>query len=266
MRFLADCGIRTFTTTEGTSQFALMAPSEIREFNNACREAARALAVKLIVGLPALPDQALASEIEQANLGANPILLLYPDRHYGDEHVAAHFLAAANISLNPVFVHGRPMRGPAGPVDFSPSLVAALARHPTIRGMKEECSNRSASAAMMAAAPRFSFIVAGGSCGRFRALRSAGATAFLSGMGSFVPDLEIRFHNAESAGDKPVADALLAKEEEFFKIFMGMGWHKAMREALRQMGFLVGNRRPFPDASKEESGRVATALALLGET
>jgi dihydrodipicolinate synthase/N-acetylneuraminate lyase len=265
IQFLVNNGIKTLVTTEGTSQFALMALDEIREFNDACRKAAHVLSAKLIIGLPPLSDKLLASEIELANLHANPILLLYPDRYYDDKHIIDHFLTAANISSNPVLVHGRSIRGSMGVVDFSPIIVGAFAQHPTIQGMKEECSNHSASATMMTAAPHFSFIVAGGSCGRFRALRAAGATAFLSGVGSFAPALEIRFHDAELADDHVVANALLAKEERFFKTFMGMGWHKAMREALRQMGFLAGNRRPFPDASKEESERVATALALLGE-
>jgi len=261
MRFLADGGIQTFMTTEGTSQFALLSQDEIREFNNACRTAARILGKTLVVGLPPLPDRMLATEIDAANHHDNPIMLIYPDRHYNDRHVADHFLTAANISRNPVLVHGRPMKGASGQVDFSPQLVAILAQHPTIRGMKEECSTLAASAAMMAAAPHFSFIVAGGSCGRFHTLRSAGATAFLSGMGSFAPTLETRFRSA----DTPTIDAILAKEKRFFNIFMDIGWHKAMREALRQMGFLSGNRPPFPDASKAESERIAAALAILVE-
>lgn len=269
IRFLAEGGFRTFMTTAGTSQFALMNIDETRALNDACREAATEAGGLLIAGLPPLPDRMLAEEIARAGQHGSPLLLLYPDRHYGDHHVAEHFLHAADVSPVPVLVHGKPMEGGCGPVtDFSPSLVSFLAAHPNIIGMKEECSTMKRGFEMVSSLSRirdFAIIAAGGSQRRFLLLHAAGAQTFLAGTGSVVPKLDVEFHKAIGRNDMDEARCILKKETRFFSVFMKMGWHKALRTALRQEGFLKGDRRPFPSATREEAAAVEVAVKLLKE-
>lgn len=263
IRFLAAGGFRAVMTTAGTSQFALMDLEEIRRLNDACFETAEAEGLLFIAGLPPLPDRLLAEEIRRANARACPILLLHPERFYGDDHVADHFLRAADISANPVYLHGRPMEaGTGGVADFTPRLVRRLAAHPNIAGMKEECSSLHRGFELAAAlrGSDFSIIAAGGSQRRFLLLQGAGAQSFLAGAGSVLPEMDVAFHAAIENNDLPEARRLLRMETKFFNIFMNMGWHKALRTALLQMGFLRGDRRPFPSATPEEKTRVAAAV------
>lgn len=267
--FLAEGGFRTFMTTAGTSQFALMSVEEIRALNDACREAAADAGGVLIAGLPPLHDRALADEIRRANECDSPILLLYPERFYGDRPVAEHFMHAADISVNPVLFHGKPMECATGGVaDFSPGLAGTLAAHPNIIGMKEECSTMRRGfelAASLNGNKDFTIIAAGGSQRRFLLMHAAGAWTFLAGAGSVVPALDVAFHDAIARNNMSAARRLLKKETQLFNVFMRMGWHKALRTALRQAGFIRGDRRPFPSATPEEAAVVEAAVRKLTE-
>ncbi len=257
LRFLAAGGLRVFMTTAGTSLFTLLSTEEIRELNAACLEAAQETGTVLIRGLPPLPDRLLMYEIDLANADDALILLVYPDRHYGDDHVARHFFRAADHSRNPVLIHAKPIPGPSGvPVPFGPSLMGRLAAYPNIMGMKEESPSLLDAFNLIESLPKgFTSIVAGSSIRRHMMLAPAGATTWLTGLGSIVPEAAV-FAMRDPA-------TILPMETDLFRAFMPMGWHKGLRTALSQMGLIRGNRNPFPKASRAEAATVRRVVKRL---
>ena len=71
---------------------------------------------------------------------------------------------------------------------------------------------------------------------RYEFLRSAGANAFLSGVGNLFPDVEQRYIDRD-------IDLPLQLEKKMFDVFMKYGWHKSLRIALDYLDLTCYNNR-----------------------
>ena len=270
IKHLESCGVKAIMTTAGTSQFNLLSSEEIRLLNETC---VNNFNETVILGVPPLSERHALEEVHYYN---NKIIdrdnvylmLLYPDRYYDDKNVAGFFHRMAEVSPQlGVYFHGMFMRkGTGGTYNFDSSLISDIASHPNIYGMKEEIANLadafSACLELNSDLDNFEIVVAGGSQRRFWHLHSAGATNFLSGIGSMFPLIDIDFYEAIKQEDYSTAkDIMTNNEGTLFKSFMKLGWHKSMREALRIQGFNKGpDRRPFASATPEESKVIKETL------
>ena len=182
-------------TTSGTSQFNLLSADEIVELNVCAAEAFRG---RVICGLPSLAEWQLAPLIVKMakRLPAASIMLIYPERSYRSNDVAAFFTRMTRLAPNPFYVHGLPLRSSVGgTADYGAALIDKLARAaPNLVGMKEESSTYELGFEPCSSRPAqrtFEFIVAGGSMRRFLLLQAAGAQSFFSGVGSLFPSIEL---------------------------------------------------------------------------
>ena len=258
--FLSDSGAKILMTTAGTSQFNLLNISEVRKINDCLVKNFKGIS---IVGIPALSLRDLKKEVryygDKYSMDKKVILLLlYPERYYGDDVIVDYFKEIDKISRFPIMLHGMIMRnGTGGMKEYDAALLNNIVQATNnIIGLKEECTSFESAYDLIRNIPGdFISIVAGKSIRRFEFLKKAGATTFLSGVGSFCPAFETKYFSSSRKVN------FLRQEDKFFDTFMRIGWHKSMRAALKGMGIgCAYNRTPFPSSTPMQDREIKSLI------
>lgn len=264
--FLKGRGVKCVMTTAGTSQFNMLAKRDVAKLNYAVSADGFS---SYILGIPPTNTTRTIEQIKslEGMVGKKSnkcVMLLYPERYYDDETILNHFYKCADSSQIPVIIHAMFMRkGNGGWYDYSAKLINKLVEHPNIIGIKEEtselgkayniCSDINTSDCVV--------IAAGGSMRRFNALKPTGIQTWLSGVGNMIPEAELAFRK-----DTSKIDIIKDFENPMFDVFMKIGWHKAMREAIRQLAIgCIINGEPFAKISSEEKDKIQNVLEELKE-
>lgn len=245
----------TIMTTAGTSQFNLLTSEEIRELNDAVIENSVQIP---IIGIPALSLAESLKELEYYNTKKCYPMFLYPDRFYSESNVCEFFETLAD-NANKIYIHGMWMRkGTGGSWDYTSSVINRLAQHENIKGMKEETSDIGLAYKILTKTTRdFDIIVAGGSMRRHHFLSVANPSiSFLTGVGSVYPQIAKDYFDKP----KPIIDNF---ENPLFDVFMEIGWHPALRHALKVKGFIKEDRKPFIQISQDEKLRIESIMTKL---
>ena len=263
LEFLHNKGAKHAMTTVGTSQFNLLDIKEIRLLNNTVAN----FKGNSILALPPLSSHHLSAEIEHLNSQHHEdsyLLLLFPDRYYHDQQIVDFVQEACSKSEYPVLLHAMPFRdGRGGTYSYSHSLLQKLSTIENFIGIKEESLTIDFSIKNMHNLD-LEILVAGGSMRRFWALSNFGATSFVSGVGSFNPIIEERFFSLFSQGKLQEASTVIENfETPLFSVFMKEGWHKSMRCALKHLGYVQENRKPFASAEGKSTQTIITALQSI---
>lgn len=264
VKFLEDSGAKNVLTTAGTSQFNLLSLDEVYELN---KSVAKCFSHNKILGLPPLSLKHLKIEIERLNyleLSNTYILVLFPERYYSDEQVVEYISQVCNISNYGVLLHGNPLKkGKGGSYEYSNELLRKLSKLEKFIGIKEEYTSLDLSIKSIQDLD-LEIIVAGGSMRRFWTLQPFGATTFLTGVGSFKPQLsELFFTHFKSEQYSECLSIIQKYETPLFNVFMKIGWHAAMRHGLKDMGYLLENRAPFTILEEDEKSNITLALRNL---
>lgn len=267
IRYLEQSGAKVIMTTAGTTQFNLLSNEEIRTLN---KLTASTFGKYKILGLPSLSTRESLKETERLNAEDYPdtaLMLLFPDRFYHNSEIKDWAYAVADTSKYPVYLHGMFMRkGTGGMYNYTADLYNELAAHPNIMGTKEETSDLAQAFNVLSQIKDSNFhsIVAGGSLRRFFFLYPAGAKTFLSGIGSIFPEIEEKFAQAFANADIETCKKIIQEyETPLFNTFKNIGWHPALREALRIKGFCQNNRRPFARLNPSEQTQTADIITKL---
>ena len=253
--YLEESGVEVIMTTAGTSQFNLLKMSDIISLNKVCAE----FKGKSILGIPALSQEEASSFIVEMNkleFKNSSLMLLYPDRYYGDSGIVDYFNSLADTSNYTCFIHGMFMRkGTGGTYNFTAELINKISLHSNIIGMKEETNDFGLAYSVCKDINKDNFIVivAGGSMKRFLSLHSTGVQTFLTGIGNILPKIDIDFHSKLTNGKLYEAyDVVNNFENLFFDVFMKYGWHLSLREGLYcENHYEPHTKPPFPRANKE---------------
>ena len=147
-----------------------------------------------------------------------------------------------------------------GTYEYSKPLLEKLSNIEGFIGMKEEASNLMHSTTNLPK-DNFEVIVAGGSMKRFWGLCPHGATTYLTGVGSFFPKLEESFFsNYKNHNINECLSIINKIETPLFETFMSSGWHLSMRTALKELGFINSDRKPFKQPTKETKEKIINTL------
>lgn len=259
--FLYSNGVKTVMTTAGTSQFNLLSVDEVRELNKKVSY----YDGNKILGLPSLSLIHLKEEIKHLNsleLDRTYLLVLFPERYYNDEQIYNFFKDICELSEYEILVHGNILRkGYGGSYEYSKPLLEKLKSIDGFIGMKEESSTLMHSIKNIPSG--LEIIVAGGSMRRFWSLEPHGATTYLSGVGSFNPTHEESFYKYYFNNPEKAKEIMINLETPLFDTFMSIGWHASMRNALKEMGFILYDRKPFYQISNEEKQKIKTELEKI---
>jgi len=263
--FLLDRGVTHIMTTAGTSQFNLLPICGIKLLNDIC---CANFPNKCTLGIPSGNTLKVLTMIRELNKKPElfNVIVFYPERYYNDEVVITDFFyRVADCSKKPIFIHGLPLKsGITGQsINFSADLVNKLAEHENIVGMKEESSSFDFGFDLCSKVEdkNFQIIVAGKSAQRFSLLHQAGAQTFLSGLGNLYPTLEMKIYRDILSNG--YSEDVVKIEKPFFDTFMSIGWHKALRAALRIKGFKFYNIDPFPKTTNKEFDRIRQVLLFV---
>lgn len=271
VEFLIDAGAQTIMVTVGTSRFDLLSTDEMLMVNETVVKTVHGRAVTIVTTPTTGPtSQAVAFAKHAESIGADAILLVYPDRYYGIDTTLDFFQTVSNSCSIATMIHLNPIpAGRAGlgaQVQYSPELVGKLAEIPNLVGMKEESRDPGLIYAYHQQFADKLLIIGGAGAMRGHITAYAlGQKAYLVGIGNFMPEIELKFSGLLADGKLEEARQLMFdKETDFFNEGVRIGWHIALKEAIAMKG-LMGpwERAPLERPGAEDRQIIANLLSRI---
>jgi 4-hydroxy-2-oxoglutarate aldolase len=246
-----------------TSESVLLLWEEVYKVWEAVRDAAAPSKI-LIAGTGA---ESTSETIEHTNraarIGYSVALVRTPSFYkpsINDHMLAEHYLRVADAARIPVMVYSVPV---FTHVTVEASLIARVAKHPNIVGMKDSSGDMKGIAAIIAAAPKEFQTLTGSASTLYEALE-LGAVGAILGLADVFPDLCAEIYEAATAGDRAKAQNLAQKLVPPAKMLLmdyGIG---GLKYAQDRMGFSGGlPRLPLEGVSDEGKLEIDQMLANL---
>jgi 4-hydroxy-2-oxoglutarate aldolase len=234
---------------------------ELVEFviNNFTREK------KIIVGTGCeTTGETIDLSIKVAELGADAVLVLPPNYYKGsmkDEILYRHYVEVADSSPVPVMIYNMPKN--TG-INLSSSLVARLAEHPNIVGIKDTSGNI-VQLSELVRDTGDDFAVFAGNAGYLLPALSIGVKGGTLALANILPDDCCRLVSLFKEGRMEEAKQLqlrLLEPNNLVTVKLGI---PALKAALDMLGYQGGiPRRPLRPLSDEEKEVVKNALVKFG--
>lgn len=271
--YLVREGATTLLVTVGTSRFNLLTRDEMLAVNETVSRSGKN--VRVIVSGPGPNTGSVQENIEFAKaaskVGADAIIVVFPERHYGDDYLVEFFHAVADSSPIPVWVHAVPMRDGFGGVNavkqFELEALKRVTSHPNIVGVKEENGDRDLYESIQnSLKDEISIIGAGGAMRRYLKDHPLGAKCYLVGIESLLPALGVKYFSAMSNGDFTLAEKIAADQEDaFFATAVKFGWHRSLKASLSLLGLMpISERSPFPRVDDHELEELRSVMESTG--
>ena len=238
-----------------TSESVLLLWEEVYKVWEAVRDAAAPGKI-LIAGTGA---ESTAETIEHTNRAARigyAVALVRTPSFYkpsiNDHMLAEHYLRVADAARIPVMVYSVPV---FTHVTVEASLVARVAKHPNIIGLKDSSGDLKGIAAIIAAAPKEFQTLTGSASTLYEALE-LGAVGAILGLADAFPDLCADIFEAAEAGDRVKAQALAQNLVVPSKMLLMDYGIARLKYAQDRLGYYGGLPRPpllgVSDACKME--------------
>ena len=194
-------------------------------------------------------------------LGADGLLLISP--YYNktnDEGMYRHFVTVADAVDMPIILYNVPGRTGCS---ISPSVVARLAKHPNVAGIKEASGSISYTA-KIARLLSDDFCMFSGNDDMIVPMMSLGACGVISVWANICPRQSHELVAAFAAGDVARARAIQLKYLNLINALFCEVNPIPVKEAMNQLGMEVGGYRlPLCEISQAGRARVAKALEVL---
>ncbi len=270
--YLVEQGAPVILVTVGTSRFNLLTREEMKAVNQTVAEASGDAIV--IVAGPGPVTGSTQENIEFAKhaekVGADGILLLYPERWYGDRSVCEFFREIAqNVDIG-IMVHTMPLRngykGVTSLKYLTADILEEIVSEDNLVGVKEESGDRSVFEEILdRLKDKVPIIGAGGAMRRFIGDHKIGSVTYLVGIGSIRPKLALEFYQSVVSGDEGKAESIAAKyEDPYFQMAAELGWHPALKESLGLSGLMPPfERDPMKRISVEKRQQLSALMREL---
>lgn len=216
---------------------------------------------RLLVGTGAESTRAAIRRTRAAaGVGADAVLVRAPSYYrplMAPAVLRAYYEAVADASPIPIVVYHVPQ---FVPIEMAPELVASLARHPNIIGIKESSGDVKAMGALLEAVPRGFSVLVGSGANLYSGL-AIGAAGGIVGVGCLAPAEACEVYSRFTHGDEAAAGR---RQEQIAplhrKIVAGLGV-PGIKFALDLLGYAGGLPRP-PLRPLAEHDRRAVEAAL----
>jgi dihydrodipicolinate synthase/N-acetylneuraminate lyase len=196
MRALADRGIEGFVIGGSNGEGPYLEPGEREQLV----KAGRRRKAHFMAGIAAETTRAALAQLgEVTDAGADSVLVLTPTTLARDREdaIVGFYREIADRSRIPVFLYSVPLvTGYSIPVD----LVARLAAHRRIVGIKDSSGNVVRIQSIIDATPG-AFLVYSGSSRAMTAAMMVGCHGAITGSGNYLPELVLDVMKAASSGD-----------------------------------------------------------------
>jgi 4-hydroxy-2-oxoglutarate aldolase len=249
-----------YVANGSTSESVLLLWEEVYKVWEAVRDAAAPEKV-LIAGTGA---ESTAETIEHTHRAARigyPVALVRTPSFYkpsiNDHMLAEHYLRIADASRIPVMVYSVPV---FTHVTVEASLIARVAKHPNIIGMKDSSGDVAGAAAIIAAAPKEFQTLTGSAATLYEALE-AGAVGGILALADAFPDLCAEIYEASVAGNRAKAQMLAQKLVVPSKMLLLQYGIAGLKYAMDRLGYYGGLPRP-PLLSVSDAGKMEIEAML----
>ncbi|HEV3252795.1 MAG TPA: dihydrodipicolinate synthase family protein [Candidatus Acidoferrales bacterium] len=254
-----------YVVNGSTGESVLLGWDEIERAWVAVREAAAPGKV-LIAGTGAESTaETIVHTNRAATLGYNAALVRTPSYfkpQMTPEAQAGHFLRVADAARLPILIYSVPV---FTGIAVEAPLVARLAQHPNIVGIKESSGDLERAKTILAAAPA-SFQTLVGSASILHPALAVGAAGAILALSCALPGGCVELYEAARAGDAGRAEVLQRTLEPASKLFSRLGV-PALKYALDRLGYYGGPPRPPLLAADEQTRReVDAVLTSLGSS
>ena len=265
IRTLLEHGVNGVVVGGSTGEAVYLDEGERRTLLEAARAVVPGEAL-LFAGVGAESTRATVRMTKMAaEAGADAVLVMPPAFYKGamtPEALREHFFAVADASSVPVVIYQVPPH--LSTVDLAPGLMAELAKHENIIGMKESRGSIEALGELLKACPRDFQILVGSGALLYGALEM-GAFGGIVAVAHMAPAASVALYREFKAGDTAAAGRLQERIGPLHKeVVAGMGV-TGIKVALDFLGQRGGRPRPplrpLPEKRKEE---VIAALRRAG--
>jgi len=256
-----DAGMHGIVVTGSTGEAALLDERERTMLVDAARKQIPRDRL-LIVGTGAESTRTAQRYARlAAEHGADAVLVVAP-HYYGAKAMtpaalAAHYTAIADTSPVPVVLYNIPKY-----MHFAlpPALVAELARHQNVIGIKDSSGDRELLAGYLAAQSE-NFSVLTGNGGTFQRALEMGARGGILAVGLFATSLALEVYSAMSDGTGTSVDQVQERLGTLSNRIVGELGVPGVKAALDRVGLRGGPvRLPLQPLAGEELGRIAELL------
>ena len=217
-------------------------------------ERARAIIPKTTPMLAGTGGEATKTVIERnqaaAEVGADFVLVVAPfyfQRQMSEAVLETHYRTVADESPLPVLLYNIPQ---ATTLSLSPGLVARLAEHPNIVGIKDSSGNVGALTEIMRQVPE-DFTVLTGNAPTLLPALSLGAKGGILAVANVAPQAYKRIVDCFEAGEVAEARALQLRLNPLALAVTSRYGVPGLKAALRLQGHISYPRAPLQDVSKE---------------
>jgi 4-hydroxy-2-oxoglutarate aldolase len=256
-------GLAGYVVNGSTSESVLLRWEEIYRIWETAKQAA-APGKTMIAGTGA---ESTAETIEHTNraaaLGFDAALVRTPSFYkpaMSENTLAEHYLRVADAARIPVMVYSVPI---FTQIQVQAPLVARVAQHPNIIGMKDSSGDVPGVAKIIAAAPKTFRTLVGSAATLYESLE-IGAIGAILALACWFPELCVEIYEASHTGDKARAQSLAQKlilPAKMLGVQYGIG---GLKYAMDRMGYHGGPpRRPLLPVDEAGQREIDAMLAGL---
>jgi dihydrodipicolinate synthase/N-acetylneuraminate lyase len=256
-------GLAGYVVNGSTSESVLLCWEEIYRIWETAKEAA-APGRTLIAGTGA---ESTVETIEHTNraasLGFHAALVRTPSFYkpaMTEDNLAEHYLRVAEVARIPILVYSVPI---FTQIKVEAPLLARVAQHPNVIGMKDSSGDVPGVARIIAAAPK-SFSTLVGSAATLYESLEVGAIGAILALACAFPELCVEIYEASRAGDSTRAQTLAQKLIAPAKMFGTQYGIAGLKYAMDRLGYYGGPPRgPLLPVNESARREIDTMLAGL---
>ena len=180
--------------------------------------------------------------------GADIIGLYFSERYYNHKQIMEFFETIARKCNIGILIHEQQLSTVNGSnlMLFPIDLLNQISEIENVIAIKEDSKEDDYTTEIVnALKEKLAIIVSGGSKEQFLKFAPMGCQAYLVGVGSFFPEIAVRFYHNYLDGNMETCWNIIENyERPFFKISKKLGWHIGLKAAMDFIGIMDATERP----------------------
>ncbi|CAE6437727.1 unnamed protein product [Rhizoctonia solani] len=256
---LAQAGVHGLVvngTTGEPSHLSRTERSDVIKTHRAALDSAGFQKLPLIVGTGVSSTwETIELTKEAAEAGGNFAIVIPPGYFKSamtNASLEAYYTEVADASPIPILLYNFPGVGASNGIDLELSLIAKLAKHPNIVGIKFSCGNLGKAARIAALYSQDEFAIFMGLAETLlHGLAGSGISGAITGLANNAPKACIRLYESYAKGDLAGAQKAQIEVTAAAAIELGGGIPAMRYGCIHYFGYGGESRRPFPSISED---------------
>ena len=270
IEFLYENGAKVFYVMTYNGRFSLLSWEEMKDLNEFVTKKVKSIDNECVVIVadpmtnPTSVSVDFAKHAEE--IGADVISLIFMERYHFDDQVYDHFKTVADSTNIGILIHEQNLDSIRGSIRYPLGLLDRLADIENIIALKEDSKDALFSEKIIdLLSDRLNIVISGRGKRQFIHFNNMGCQSHLVGVGSFAPELSVKFHEAYNANDMKTCWGIINEiERPFFDIGMKYGWHPVLKSAMEEFGLMSRvERAPLCKLPNDQHEEVLSVLSQM---